>query len=122
MATAMDGLRTTRLLVAFLVLLFSGPLWTLAFGSVSVRGDWRIAAAHPRRARHRCTSNHRQVAQGRGSISVRGQLQRVARPQQQYVSRALGARNSRAASDIADHCDRQGLSARRSILGTDPER
>ena len=43
MAIAMDGLRTTWLLLAFLVLLFSGPLWTLAFGSVSVRGDWRTA-------------------------------------------------------------------------------
>jgi hypothetical protein len=42
-AAAMDGLRTTWVILAFLILLLSGPLLTLAFGSVSVRGDWRSA-------------------------------------------------------------------------------
>src|SRR5213079_2118653 len=40
---AMDSSRIAWWFLAFLVLLFSGPLWTLAFGSVSMRGDWRTA-------------------------------------------------------------------------------
>jgi Protein of unknown function (DUF3750) len=39
----MDHFRTTWWLLALLALLFSGPLLTLAFGSVSMRGDWRTA-------------------------------------------------------------------------------
>ena len=31
-------------LIAFLLLLFAGPLWTLASGRVSVDGDWRTAS------------------------------------------------------------------------------
>jgi hypothetical protein len=39
----MDHFRTTWWLLALLALLLSGPLLTLAFGSVSMRGDWRTA-------------------------------------------------------------------------------
>src|SRR5437762_9378452 len=39
----MNGFRTTWWLLGLLVLLLSGPLLTLAFGSVSMRGDWRTA-------------------------------------------------------------------------------
>jgi hypothetical protein len=43
MAVVMDGSRITWWLLAFVVLLLLGPLLTLAFGSVSVHGDWRTA-------------------------------------------------------------------------------
>ena len=39
----MDSFRTTWWLLGLFVLLLSGPLLTLAFGSVSMRGDWRTA-------------------------------------------------------------------------------
>src|SRR5437899_2827361 len=39
----MNGFRTTWWLLGLFVLLLSGPLLTLAFGSVSMRGDWRTA-------------------------------------------------------------------------------
>ena len=39
----MDHFRTTWWLLALVALLLSGPLLTLAFGSVSLKGDWRTA-------------------------------------------------------------------------------
>jgi hypothetical protein len=39
----MDGFRTALWLIGLFVLLLAGPLLTLAFGSVSMRGDWRTA-------------------------------------------------------------------------------
>src|SRR5438034_8702633 len=42
-ASAMDHFRTTWWLLALLALLLSGPMLTLAFGRVSVSGDWRTA-------------------------------------------------------------------------------
>jgi uncharacterized protein DUF3750 len=43
MCVTMDFLRATSWLFGVLALLLVGPLLTLAFGSVSVRGDWRTA-------------------------------------------------------------------------------
>jgi hypothetical protein len=63
MATAMDGLRTTWLLLAFLVLLLSGPLLTLAFGRVSVSGDWRTATHRATGLAPDPTSHHEAVVQ-----------------------------------------------------------
>ena len=43
MTTAMDFLRITSWVFGLLLLLLAGPLLTLAFGNVSMRGDWRNA-------------------------------------------------------------------------------
>ena len=43
MALVGHGLRVVGWLALFVALLLTGPLLTLAFGNVSMRGDWRTA-------------------------------------------------------------------------------
>ena len=70
----MDGVRTWWVL-GFVALLFSGPLLTLAFGSVSMRGDWRNAT-------------HRATGLAPDPVSYRDAVVQV------YASRTFGWRGA----------------------------